>query len=93
VQVQTQVQPQVQTGAQEQERTAAALAMALAQPAAQEESLQVVPMSRREPPLALYGAVALVTAGATVVAVRRQRAATAAVTAEVRTGRWPSAGQ
>jgi hypothetical protein len=93
VQVQTQLQPQVQTGAQEQERTAAALAMALAQPAAQEESLNVVPMSRREAPVALLGALALVTAGATVVAVRRQQSAVAFVTRDARDGRRPSPGR
>jgi hypothetical protein len=93
VQVQTQVQPQVQTGTQDQEQTAAALAIALAQHGAQEESLQVVPMSRREAPVALFGALALVTAGATLVAVRRQQTAVAFVTRETRTGRRPQPGR
>jgi hypothetical protein len=85
VQVQAQLQPQVQTGAQEQERTAAELAWALADQAAQEQGVTIEPMSRRdEPPVAFLAALALVTAGAGVVAVRRQRTAVATATRAAR---------
>ncbi|MDT7570340.1 MAG: Integrin beta chain domain [Actinomycetota bacterium] len=76
-QVQTQVQAQIQPQlmAQQQERTAANLALALNLPEADApETVTVLPMSRRKdvPTPAYLGALAALTAGATVVAVRRR---------------------
>jgi hypothetical protein len=73
-QPQAQGQAQAQTGAQEQERTAMELALAL-QSAAQEEGVSVRPMSAREvPDVVRLTVLALLTAAAGGLAVRRRSA-------------------
>jgi hypothetical protein len=73
-QAQTQTQAQAQTGAQEQERTAAELALAL-QSAAREEGVDVQAMSAREvPDVVRLTSLALMTAAAGGLAVRRRSA-------------------
>ena len=71
-QPQAQAQAQAQTGTQEQERTAAELALAL-QSAAQDEQLSTAPMSARQvPDVVRLSVLALMTAAAGGLAVRRR---------------------
>ncbi len=71
-QPQAQAQSQVQSGTQDQEQAAAQLALALAS-SAQEEGVSVRPMSAREAPdVVRISVLALMTAAAGAVAVRRR---------------------